>query len=54
MASSILLSGLLALFFTATLASDPSPLQDFCVGDTNSQGTKWASNMYTITEIFTL
>ncbi|KAM3748908.1 hypothetical protein ACB098_05G143500 [Castanea mollissima] len=37
MASSILLSGILALFFTAALASDPSPLQDFCVADTNSQ-----------------
>ncbi|KAL0011939.1 hypothetical protein SO802_007047 [Lithocarpus litseifolius] len=37
MASHILLSGLLALFFTAALASDPSPLQDFCVADTNSQ-----------------
>ena len=40
MASPILLSGLLALFFTAALASDPSPLQDFCVADTNSQGPK--------------
>ena len=54
MASPILLSGLLALFFTAALASDPSPLQDFCVVDTNSQGPKWALNMYTSTEIFTL
>ncbi|XP_065618411.1 putative germin-like protein 8-1 [Quercus suber] len=37
MASSILLSGLLAWFFIAALASDPSPLQDFCIADTNSQ-----------------
>ncbi|KAL0011940.1 hypothetical protein SO802_007048 [Lithocarpus litseifolius] len=37
MASSILFSGLLALFFTTSLASNPSPLQDFCVADTNSQ-----------------
>ena len=54
MASHILLYGLLALFFTAALASDPSPLQDFCVADTNSQGTKWALNMYNFTENFTL
>jgi hypothetical protein len=40
MASRIVFSGLLALFFTAALATDHSPLQDFCVADTNSQGTK--------------
>ncbi|XP_030949280.1 putative germin-like protein 2-1 [Quercus lobata] len=36
MASPILFFGLLAFFFLAALASDPSPLQDFCVADTNS------------------
>ncbi|KAF5472130.1 hypothetical protein F2P56_008871 [Juglans regia] len=37
MASRFLLLGLLALSFTAALASDHSPLQDFCVSDTNSK-----------------
>ncbi|KAM4112477.1 hypothetical protein ACJW30_05G143100 [Castanea mollissima] len=37
MASPILFFGLLAFVFIAALASDPSPLQDFCVADTNSQ-----------------
>ncbi|KAK7828791.1 germin-like protein subfamily 1 member 7 [Quercus suber] len=37
MASPILFFGLLAFIFTTALASDPSPLQDFCVANTNSQ-----------------
>ncbi|KAL0011942.1 hypothetical protein SO802_007050 [Lithocarpus litseifolius] len=37
MASPILFFGLLAFVFLAALASDPNPLQDFCVADTNSQ-----------------
>ncbi|KAM3701059.1 hypothetical protein ACB098_05G143700 [Castanea mollissima] len=37
MASPILFFGLLAFVFIAASASDPSPLQDFCVADTNSQ-----------------
>nr|XP_023912684.1 putative germin-like protein 2-1 [Quercus suber]POF10148.1 putative germin-like protein 2-1 [Quercus suber] len=37
MASPILFFGLLAFIFIAALASDPSPLQDFCIADTNSQ-----------------
>ncbi|KAK7828788.1 germin-like protein subfamily 1 member 7 [Quercus suber] len=37
MASPILFFVLLAFIFIAALASDPSPLQDFCVVDTNSQ-----------------
>ena len=49
MASPIPFFGLLAFIFIAALASDPSPLQDFCVADTNSQGTKWALNMHTST-----
>ncbi|KAL4627863.1 hypothetical protein ACB092_05G196300 [Castanea dentata] len=36
MASPILFFGLLAFVFIAALASDPIPLQDFCVADTNS------------------
>ncbi|KAI8000658.1 hypothetical protein LOK49_LG09G02455 [Camellia lanceoleosa] len=38
MASTILLLGLLSLFFYVALASDNSPLQDFCVADPTSQG----------------
>ncbi|KAL7211258.1 hypothetical protein ACSBR2_014191 [Camellia fascicularis] len=37
MASTILLLGLLSLFFYVALASDNSPLQDFCVADPTSQ-----------------
>ncbi|KAL4627862.1 hypothetical protein ACB092_05G196200 [Castanea dentata] len=37
MASPILFFGLLPFVSLAALASDPSPLQDFCVADTNSQ-----------------
>ncbi|KAJ0975811.1 hypothetical protein J5N97_017776 [Dioscorea zingiberensis] len=36
MASRVLLLTLLALAFSHSLASDPSPLQDFCVADLNS------------------
>ncbi|KAI3755728.1 hypothetical protein L1987_55535 [Smallanthus sonchifolius] len=34
--SHLLLSGLLLVTFSLALASDPSPLQDFCVADPNS------------------
>ncbi|GMP71643.1 hypothetical protein CsSME_00029973 [Camellia sinensis var. sinensis] len=37
MAYTILLLGLLSLFFYVALASDNSPLQDFCVADPTSQ-----------------
>ncbi|KAH7654449.1 Germin protein [Dioscorea alata] len=36
MASHVLLLAILALSFSYSLASDPSPLQDFCVADLNS------------------
>lgn len=38
MASRVLLLTLLALAFSQVIASDPSPLQDFCVADKNSPG----------------
>ncbi|CAK9175431.1 unnamed protein product [Ilex paraguariensis] len=40
MASQFLLSGLLAITCSAALASDPSPLQDFCVADSKSPDPK--------------
>nr|CAD1834579.1 unnamed protein product [Ananas comosus var. bracteatus] len=39
MASHFLLLALFALVFSHAVASDPSPLQDFCVAEKNSPGT---------------
>lgn len=36
----IVLVGLLALSFCIAMAADHSPLQDFCVAQSNSQGIK--------------
>ena len=43
MASSglFLLTALLALITSGAVASDPSPLQDFCVADKHSPGTRF-------------
>lgn len=38
--SRLLLLSLLLATFSLALASDPSPLQDFCVADQNSTGKK--------------
>ena len=38
MASRLLLVGLLLATCSLALASDPSPLQDFCVADPDSKG----------------
>lgn len=38
MATHIFFSGLLALCFTIAIATDHSPLQDFCVADSTSPG----------------
>lgn len=38
MATHIFFSGLLALCFTIAIATDNSPLQDFCIADSTSPG----------------
>lgn len=40
MASRLLLVGLLLATCSLALASDPSPLQDFCVADPKSKGIR--------------
>jgi hypothetical protein len=37
-ASTFLLAAFLAIVFSQAIASDPSPLQDFCVADMHSPG----------------
>lgn len=40
MATHVILFGLLTLSVPIALATDPNPLQDFCVADPKSQGMK--------------
>ena len=48
--SFLLLAALLALVSWQAIASDPGPLQDFCVADMHSPGTMWFLIMFSPNE----
>jgi hypothetical protein len=48
--SYFLLAVFLALVASHAIASDPSPLQDFCVADEHSPGIVYLSNVFSRTK----